>query len=270
MSRAAGREPGPPRRAVRSRAVRLAGAILLVLLVVLAIGVLRRDSARPGPSVTVKAPPAPAAGNGPPTPASPPAAAQASSPAAADAVEAASPGTDDGAGADGPGERGEGIPRAGVGEPDGRSAEGGPGGGPPDGGATGARRDGTQPAIRPTAPAPAAAGRVAPFRPIVLDGGEMRLFLAGIVSVPVVIPDAKSRSVVDLASEGSPAEVTIAAAAGGAATVSVVSGTVAIASGGRRVRVGAGTFTTVTRGVPPARPRALPPSPPRRVSGGFP
>ncbi len=257
MSRtAAGREPGPPRRDVRSRAVRVAAAILLVLLVVLAIEVLRRDSARPGPSVTVKAPPAPAA--------------RESSPAAAGAAEASACGTNDEAGAGGPGERGDGIPRAGVGEPDGRSAEGRPGGGPPDGGATGTRGDGARPAERPTALAPAAASRAAPFRPIVLDGGEMWLFLAGIVSVPVVIPDANSRIVVDLASEGSPAEVTIAAASGGAATVSVLSGTVAIASGGRRVRVGAGTFTTVTRGVPPARPRALPPSPPRRVSGRFP
>ena len=98
----------------------------------------------------------------------------------------------------------------------------------------------------------------------------MRLILAGIVSVPVVVPETKSRIVVNLGSEGSPAEVTIAAAAGGTVTVAVVSGTVAIDSGGCRVRVGAGSFTAVARGVPPARPRAVPPSPPRRVSGRFP
>ena len=219
-----GRGSGPRRGPWGTRAVRIAAAILLFLLVIiLAIGALRRDPAGPpgSPSVTVKAPPPPAN----PAALSRPAAAGASS-----------TGRESGAGTAG---SAEGVPAGGR-ESGGRevSVAGPPG-----------RESGTPQMSRTI--------RGAGFPPVVLEG-QLRLFIAGIGSLPVVIPGTETRIVVEAAADGGPAEVVIAAAPGGTAAVSVLSGTVAVAAGGRRVRVGPGTFTTVARGAPPALPEALP------------
>lgn len=205
-----GRGSGPRRGPWGTRAVRIAAAILLFLLVImLAIGALRRDPGGPpgSPSVTVKAPPPPAN----PAALSRPAAAGASS-----------PGRESGAG-------------------------------PPG-------RESRTPQMSRTI-------RGAGFPPVVLEG-QLRLFIAGTGSLPVVIPGTETRIVVEAAADGGPAEVVIAAAPSGTAAVSVLSGTVAVAAGGRRVRVGPGTFTTVARGAPPARPEALPLPPDHSASSG--
>jgi len=112
-------------------------------------------------------------------------------------------------------------------------------------------------------PQPPGAGRGAPPPPLVLDDGELRIFIDGTgpVSLPVVVRETGARLIVESASGGRPAEVLVAADRDRTAAVSVLSGAAVIAAGGRRVRVGAGTFTAVPSGSPPALPEPLPPSP---------
>lgn len=95
--------------------------------------------------------------------------------------------------------------------------------------------------------------------PVVLDDGELRIFLSGSASLPVVI--GASRIPFAVESRGGAAEVLVASVPDGTAAVSVLSGAVDVVAGGRRVPVGAGTFTTVAGGAPPAPAEAPPPPP---------
>ena len=106
-------------------------------------------------------------------------------------------------------------------------------------------------------------GLGAPTSPVVLDDGDLRIFIdgTGTVSLPVVLHGTGSRILVESAGNGHPAELQIATVPDTTAAVSVYSGGADIAAGGRRVRVGAGTFTTVPSRAPPAPPEPLPPPP---------
>ncbi len=189
--------------------------MLLLLVLVLAAGVLRRFGAPPAGIRTFvgKAVPPPVARHG---------ARVAPSGAAV--------------GARAPGPRGD----AGVAE-----ARGTPG--------AGSRKE---PGRQPSAP-----GRVASSPPVVLDDRELRLFISGTVSLPILAGAARTPFVVASSDAGRAAEVLVAAVPDGSAAVSVLSGTVDVAARGRRVRVGAGTFTTLASGAPPALAEPLPPPP---------
>ncbi len=126
-----------------------------------------------------------------------------------------------------------------------------------------AESQGTAPAGGPgeagrRAPAP---GRAVAPPPVVLDGGELRMFLSGAVSLPVVVGEARTSLAVESTGAGRAAEVLVAAVPDGTAAVSVLSGTVDVVAGGRRLRVGAGTFTAVANGAAPAPAEAVPPPP---------
>ncbi len=247
----------PPRRAPVARAGRIAAAILLVLLVVLAIGIWRRDRPRAaaGPTVTVKVPRPPRAGNA--------LSASAAAPSAARGTASASGGMAP------TGATGEGVPARGASREPGSTGRDTAGGEPIDR-TTGERAaaGGGLADLKAAAATPSRAIVAAPFRPVVLAEGELRLFLGGVVSVPVVIPEIDARIVVASTGDGGPAEIMIAAGPGGKAAVSVLSGTVAVAAGGCRVRLGPGSFTTVARGLPPAPPQPQPPSSRRGARSG--
>jgi len=99
--------------------------------------------------------------------------------------------------------------------------------------------------------------------PLVVDDGEMRIFIDGTgnVFLPVVLRGTGTRILVESTGDGCPAEVLVAAVPDGTATVSALSGAVAVAAEGRRVPIAAGTFTAVGRGAPPSPPERLPPPP---------
>lgn len=106
-----------------------------------------------------------------------------------------------------------------------------------------------------------APGAAAPS--LVLRDGEVRIFLGGTGggTFLVAVPGTDTLVSAEAAGPGSVAEIVIAVVPDGSTAVSVLSGTATVSARGRSEKLGAGTFSTVARGAPPAAREPLPPPP---------